>query len=433
MRPADSEHLYQRRAYVLAQTFFIKDNQQELILLAHKYDFDMLFFDQMVDFQQAVLVADEDDLLVVDLDVLYSLQTADGNRTLFLRDLFKQLPANRDYVYLQTEKQSGRFLLQQMLVESNCLAYAEKPIANDKLVDKLFNLFAQARRNMAGKVMLVGLQQVFDLAILQERRIQVIEHHELQSLQREVRRLQPDIVVISEAQYRRTESIVRILKRNLEADPNLEVMLLMESSDEALARRAVADGFDSLIMHKASDVLSRQLINRLGKIRLARDLISRDRATGLLNKIGFQQAASELIKQAEQAGKPLGLAVIDIDKFKTINDTWGHYFGDIVIKRLSLHLSSHMRAEDLLSRFGGEEFVMLFWDCELPDMIKRLDGMRIGFNALVFEVAPGQDKQFSFSGGAAAFPALRSENELFLHADAQLYKAKQAGRNRIVG
>ncbi|PHV11976.1 GGDEF domain-containing protein [Chitinimonas sp. BJB300] len=393
----------------------------------------MQFFDQMVEFQQAAIFASEEDLLVVDLDCLYSLQTADNNRTLFLRDLFKQLPSHRDYVYLQTEKQSGRFLLQQMLVESNCLAYAEKPIANDKLVDKLFNLLAQARRNMAGKIMLVGTPGLIDLEVMQERRIQVIEHDELQSLQREVKRVQPDIVVIAEQLYRRTESIVRILKRNLEADPSLEVLLLIDSTDDDLSRKAVMDGFDALMQRKASDILTRQLINRLGKIRLARDLISRDRATGLLNKIGFQQAASEVIKQAEVQGKPLGLAVIDIDKFKTINDTWGHYFGDIVIKRLSLHLSGYMGEEDLLSRFGGEEFVMLFWNCNMADMLKRLDKMREEFNALIFEAEPGLDKQFSFSGGAAAFPTFKTENELFLHADAQLYKAKQGGRNRIVG
>ncbi|MGQ5523817.1 GGDEF domain-containing protein [Chitinimonas sp. PSY-7] len=433
MKQSGTEYLYQRRAWVLAQTFFIEDNQQQLTLLAHKYDFDMQFFDQMIEFQQAVIVASEEDLLVVDLDCLYSLQTADNNRTLFLRDLFKQLPSHRDYVYLQTEKQSGRFLLQQMLVESNCLAYAEKPIANDKLVDKFFNLFAQARRNMAGKILVVGAPGVIDKEALQERRIQVIEHDELQSLQREVKRIQPDIVVIAEHLYRRTELIVRILKRNLEADPSLEVLLLVDSNDDELSRQAVMEGFDSLLQRRASDILTRQLINRLGKIRLSRDLISRDRATGLLNKIGFQQAASEVIKQAEAQGKQLGLAVIDIDKFKTINDTWGHYFGDIVIKRLSLHLSGYMGPEDLLSRFGGEEFVMLLWDCNMAEMLKRIDRMREEFNALVFEAEPGLDKQFSFSGGAAGYPAFKTENELFLHADAQLYKAKQGGRNRIVG
>jgi diguanylate cyclase (GGDEF)-like protein len=427
------DSLYPRKAYVLAQTFFIQDNQEELTLHAHKYDFDVLFFDQMVDFQQAVMVAEPDALFVVDLDVLSSLQKNDGNRTLFLRDLFAQLPQGRNYVYLQTEKQSSRFLLQQMLVESNCLAYADKPIANEKLVDKLFNLFVQSRQAVASTVLMLGDSTVFDREPLNARRINLVEHPDAHTLHRRAKDLMPDVVIISEKHYRQTEAILHILKRNLEADPSMEIILLLDKPDEALVRQAVGDGFDTILLGKADDILSQQLVNRLTKIRLNKDLISRDRATGLLNKVGFQQRAHEAIKRAEAEGKQLGLAIVDIDKFKTINDTWGHHFGDIVIKRLSLTLNAAMGEHDLLSRFGGEEFVMLLWDTSPEATLKRVEAMREAFGALRFEVTPGDFRHFSFSGGAAFTPTHTTENALFLHADAMLYKAKQAGRNRICG
>jgi diguanylate cyclase (GGDEF)-like protein len=429
----EDDALYPRKAYVLAQTFFIQDNQEELILHAHKYDFDVLFFDQMVDFQQAVMTADADALFVVDLDVLSSLQKNDGNRTLFLRDLFAQLPEGRDYVYLQTEKQSGRFLLQQMLVESNCLAYADKPIANEKLVDKLFNLFVQSRQTASSTVLMLGDISLFDSAPLRAKRIQLFAHHDAHTLHREAKRLMPDVIIIDEKHYRQTEAILHILKRNLEADPSMEIILLLDHPDEALVRRAVADGFDTILLGKSDDILSQQLINRLSKIRLNKDLISRDRATGLLNKIGFQQRAHEVIKRAEVEGKQLGLAIVDIDKFKTINDTWGHHFGDIVIKRLSLTLNAAMGEYDLLSRFGGEEFVMLVWNITPDAMLAKVNTLRETFGALRFEVAPGDFRHFSFSGGAAFTPQFTTENALFLHADAMLYQAKQSGRNRICG
>ncbi|MBV8659664.1 MAG: GGDEF domain-containing protein [Burkholderiales bacterium] len=431
MNLQDSDLLYPRKAYILAQTFFIQDNQEELALHAHKYDFDVLLFDQMVDFQQAVLSADDDALFVVDLDILSSLQKNDGNRTLFLRDLFAQLPANRRYVYLQTEKQSGRFLLQQMLVESNCLAYADKPIANEKLVEKLFNLFAQSRRDMVSQVLILGSAKAFDQQMLADRQIRMVEHAEAHTLHKEARRIQPDMIIIPEKQYRQTESLVQILKRNMESDPSIEIVLLLQSTDTVLARRAVADGFDQLLLEKESDILSQQLINRLRKHQLTKDLISRDRATGLLNKIGFQIRAHDAIMRATTEGVQLGLAIVDIDKFKTINDTWGHYFGDIVIKRLSLTLQSHMNEHDLLSRFGGEEFVMLLWNTDEDSLLKRLNAMKNAFGALPFEVEPGEIRHFSFSGGAAFTPDFNTENTLFLQADAMLYKAKQGGRNRV--
>ncbi|GAB3250416.1 GGDEF domain-containing protein [Chitinimonas naiadis] len=428
---ADTASLYKRKVLFLAQKFFIKDNQGELLLCAHKYDFDIRFFDQMAEFVEAAMQSGQEDLFVVDLDVLYNMQF-DSNRTMFLGDLLQGLPAQHHYVYLQTEKQSGRFLLQKMLVEHRCLAYADKPIANDVLVDKLFNLFAQRKQDETSRVLYLGDQIAFDTTLLKTHHVELMHHPDVQTLHLLVKQTQPAVVIIEDKHYLRTEVIVRVLKRNMEVDPSLEIIMLQNKPDPALARRAIEGGFDEIMLFKDVDVLTHQLLNRVSKIRVNKDLISKDRATGLLNKIGFQFRAQEQIKRAALAGVPMSLAVIDIDKFKTINDTWGHYFGDIVIKRLSLLLGSHMRPQDLLSRFGGEEFVMLFWDCPLAQSLERVDQMRKAFGEIVFAVAPGNNRQFAFSGGLAAYPEFKTENELFLHADAQLYEAKQSGRNRIV-
>ena len=237
--------------------------------------------------------------------------------------------------------------------------------------------------------------------------------------------------MIADAEYERTEAIVRVLKKNIEADPVREIMMLQRRVDVDLTRAALASGFDGIIPLISRELLTAQLVNRANKIRVSKDLIGKDRATGLLNKVGLQKKTQELICDAGREKRPLALGVVDIDKFKTINDTWGHYFGDIVIKRLSLTLSSHVGEHDLLSRFGGEEFVIVFWDCALEEGARRLDAMRLAFGAIPFEVTPGTVRHFSFSGGVAAYPEYKTGNELFLRADAMLYEAKQAGRNQI--
>ena len=84
-----------------------------------------------------------------------------------------------------------------------------------------------------------------------------------------------------------------------------------------------------------------------------------------------------------------------------------------------------------MSRYGGEEFVMLFWNSDHDQIIAKLNEMREGFNAIEFEIAPGQFKQFSISGGVSFYPKCKTENALFLQADAALYKAKTGGRNQI--
>lgn len=425
--------LYKNKVMLLSQTFFIKDNQAELLLCAHKYDFDILFFNEVQDFVMAVQSDPGHSLFVIDLDALHNMQSdmLDSRKTLMLGELLQRLPSEQSYVYLQTVRQGGRFLLQQRLVDSNCLAYAEKPIANDVLVDKLFNLFVQKKRGDLVRLIHLGESAGLDEAALLERRVEVIHHGDAQTLHLRVKELQPDIVLITDVEYERTEAIVRVLKRNIEADPVREIIMLQRRFDVPLTRRALDSGFDEIVQMTDPDVLAGQLINRANKIRVNKDLIGKDRATGLLNKIGLQKKAQELIRRAAREERPLAFGVIDIDKFKTINDTWGHYFGDIVIKRLSLTLAPHIGENDLLSRFGGEEFVVVFWDCTLEQGWQRLDAMRQSFGAIPFEVKPGDQRRFSFSGGMAAYPEYKSENELFLRADAMLYEAKQSGRNRI--
>ena len=425
--------LYKNHVMLLSQTFFIKDNQAELLLCAHKYDFEIIFFDEVQDFVMAVENDIGNSLFVIDLDALHNMQSdmLDARKTLQLGELLQRLPGGQSYVYLQTVRQGGRFLLQQRLVDSNCLAYAEKPIANDVLVDKLFTLFVQKKRGDLVRVMYLGEPMGLDEDFLLHSRIEVLHHADAQTLHLRVKELQPDIVLITDAEYERTEAIVRVLKKNIEADPVREITMLQRLPDAALMRRALASGFDEILLVTDADVLSSQLVNRANKIRVNKDLIGKDRATGLLNKIGLQKKAQELIRQAAREEKPLAFGVVDIDKFKTINDTWGHYFGDIVIKRLSLTLAPHIGERDLLSRFGGEEFVVLFWDCTLEQGWERLDAMRQAFGAIAFETGKGETRHFAFSGGMAAYPQYKSENELFLRADAMLYEAKQNGRNQI--
>ena len=425
--------LYKNNVMLLSQTFFIKDNQAELLLCAHKYDFDIFFFNEVQDFVMAAQNDDGGSLFVIDLDALHNMQADmhDTRKTLMLGELLQRLPSEHSYVYLQTVRQGGRFLLQQRLVDSNCLAYAEKPIANDVLVDKLFTLFVQRKRGDLVRLIYLGEPAGLDEAALLERRVEMIHHTDAQTLHLRVKELQPDIVLITDVEYERTEAIVRVLKKNIEADPVREITMLQRKPDAALSRRALASGFDEIVHMTDTDVLAAQLVNRANKIRVNKDLIGKDRATGLLNKIGLQKKAQELIRQAAREGRPLAFGVVDIDKFKTINDTWGHYFGDIVIKRLSLTLAPHVGERDLLSRFGGEEFVVVFWDCTLEQGWQRLDAMRKTFGAIPFEVKPGDQRHFSFSGGIAAYPEYKSENELFLRADAMLYEAKQGGRNQI--
>ncbi|CAH1661606.1 GGDEF domain-containing protein [Hyphomicrobiales bacterium] len=154
----------------------------------------------------------------------------------------------------------------------------------------------------------------------------------------------------------------------------------------------------------------------------------RDPLTGLSNRLGLENA---LAQQSGSFTQPYSVMVIDIDDFKRINDIHGHNFGDAVIKRCGETIAKSLRANDLVARFGGEEFVAVLPQVSLDQARILCERVRA---AIEREVVRGDDVavQFTVSIGLSQFTAHpRSFSELIVDADKQLYRAKAAGKNRV--
>lgn len=173
-----------------------------------------------------------------------------------------------------------------------------------------------------------------------------------------------------------------------------------------------------------------QLERRLGLEELARDLDYRaatDPLTGLFNRRKFDRSLAVEILRAQRYGTPLSLILFDIDRFKSVNDKHGHQAGDAVLVELSRYGAAHIRASDILARWGGEEFVIL---CPGIDgaMACHLAGhLREGFNALNH---PGVGT-VTCSFGVVEFDPSDSAQSVMARADAALYRAKAKGRDRV--
>jgi diguanylate cyclase (GGDEF)-like protein len=174
------------------------------------------------------------------------------------------------------------------------------------------------------------------------------------------------------------------------------------------------------------DVLEEQLHNQL--VQNA----TRDALTGAYNKSVFQEFVTKELNAARRHKLGLTVALVDIDHFKQVNDTWGHLIGDIVLSEVSRALHAVLRSEDVLGRFGGEEFAVLLRQCEVSQALHVLDRARQKVEALRI---PFKDKHITvtISAGVATFDpdAHRSQEDLLGAADQALYKAKRGGRNRV--
>jgi len=165
------------------------------------------------------------------------------------------------------------------------------------------------------------------------------------------------------------------------------------------------------------------------------DMSHRDPLTQIFNRRYFSEQ-SKKIKSFSQRNDniPFSLVTLDIDKFKNINDTYGHLVGDEVIIRVAHIIEAEVRTSDIVARFGGEEFVMLLQDCDLDNAYKVAEKVRQDIEKTSIIVHIDTEVKFTVSIGVAQFNQEDNNNiELTLsRADEALYKAKNIGRNKTV-
>jgi diguanylate cyclase (GGDEF)-like protein/PAS domain S-box-containing protein len=153
-----------------------------------------------------------------------------------------------------------------------------------------------------------------------------------------------------------------------------------------------------------------------------------DALTGLQNHGALMQRLKEEVQRARRYELPLSVAMLDVDYFKTYNDSFGHPAGDEVLRGLSKILQKHARPSDFSARYGGEEFVVILGNTDLPGALAHAERIR---QAIEDAAWPGRKITVSI-GVASLSETLSDDNALLSAADDAMYKAKRAGRNRVM-
>lgn len=173
------------------------------------------------------------------------------------------------------------------------------------------------------------------------------------------------------------------------------------------------------------------VIVRAERMKIIRSLMVRDSMTGLFNHTATKEHLDTAIAHAQRKQEEVCFAMIDVDKFKGVNDTYGHPIGDRVLIALARLISQRVRKTDTVGRFGGEEFAVILPGCTLAEAVKLLDEVRESFSAVSFQA---KDETFSctFSCGVAPLSLFGDAAALNAGADEALYAAKDGGRNMVV-
>ncbi len=233
--------------------------------------------------------------------------------------------------------------------------------------------------------------------------------------------------------------------RSLDRTRNIPILAITEPDNNARMVRGLEIGVNDylvrpidkneLLARARSQLRKRRYTERLrDNVQMSIEMAITDALTGLFNRRYLESHLASLIEQAISRGKPLSALVVDIDYFKSVNDTHGHHAGDDVLREFALRIKRSIRGIDLACRYGGEEFVIVMPETDLAVAAMVAERLRRRIAADAFAIEQGaRSIPVTISVGIAALRAKDdSAAALLKRADDALYRAKRDGRNRVV-
>jgi diguanylate cyclase (GGDEF)-like protein len=205
-------------------------------------------------------------------------------------------------------------------------------------------------------------------------------------------------------------------------------------ANEQLAHLAVREHVASTQAAIRTEMAEREKRDLEFKNRQLEHLALRDPLTNAFNRSYFDNALEKEIDRGRRTGRPVGIVFSDIDRFKQLNDSYGHPFGDVVLQRVAAKFTAVSRSSDVVSRYGGEEFVVLVAEPTEKGLEKLAERLRVSVEAEEF-LFEGRRVPVTVSLGAALAVPRRNERELagrlLEAADTAMYESKHAGRNQV--
>jgi len=329
---------------------------------------------------------------------------------------------------------SPSFYSRLQAVQLGSIAFFAKPINTSALLDKLDNIIHANIMSEPAKVLVIDdsktISEFLNKTLTKAGMVVHVERTPEEGLNI-IQSFNPDLILMD--MYMPVcngEDLCRII-RQYESFTTIPIVFLSSETDVQKQLEAMKIGADDFLTKGIdSGHLITSITTRIKRHRILNSFMIRDSLTGLLNHTASKKQLDSMLAKAQKLHIPLCFAMIDIDHFKKVNDTYGHPTGDKVIKSLSRLLQKRLRRTDSVGRYGGEEFAVVLWDTDAINAKKIIDEIREHFSQIehVYE-----DKTFctTFSSGVAEFPNFKDTTSISNAADKALYVSKRNGRNQV--
>jgi diguanylate cyclase (GGDEF)-like protein len=319
-------------------------------------------------------------------------------------------------------------------VRANGLAYFTKPVLISSLIDALDKMSDKVE-DKPYRVLIVDdskIQSQHAALTLQQAGMKTKEVNDPLHLLNTLSEFSPDLILMDLYMPNCTGIELSQVIRQMENFVGTPIVFLSSEDDLGKKLGALSLGGDDFLTKpiKPWHLIS-AISSRAQRARLIRKLAETDGLTGLLNHSKSKECLKNELSRAKRDNTPLSFAMLDLDLFKKVNDTYGHPVGDRVLKNIANMFKQRLRKYDIVGRYGGEEFIMILPNTDAEAAKKIIDVIRVRFSELVHY--SDEDEFFcTFSCGIASFPQFSNAKEISDEADKALYQAKQAGRNQVI-
>jgi diguanylate cyclase (GGDEF)-like protein len=409
--------------------FVVEDEQElaeELKVQLGYFGYDVSVFNTLEEFRLALRKTSE---VVVLMDITFPDDRLGGAKLMIEIQRERDVPI--PVIFLSGHEE---FEPRLEAARAGGIAYLSKPVDIGNLIDKLDNL-TSTKLQVPYRVMIVDdsvALTAYHTAVLEQAGMVAKAVNNPFNVIEELLEFTPDLILIDLYMPECNGTDLAKVIRQLDAFVSIPIVFLSAESDMDKQLFAMGLGGDDFLtkpiqpQHLISSVTS-----RIRRSLMLRSFMVRDSLTGLLNHTAIKDMLHGEMAGAVRQKKPLSFAMIDIDHFKKINDSYGHPVGDRVIKSLSRLLKQRLRSSDLVGRYGGEEFAVVMIDADMATAMKVLDTIRDDFSRLR-HLADENEFSVTFSCGISDIAQFPDATRLSDAADKALYKAKHAGRNQVM-
>jgi diguanylate cyclase (GGDEF)-like protein len=387
--------------------------------------YSILEFKDLASLKETVVEGEDVVAMIVDVE---QMDRADINRLVRIRK-------NQQFTMpLICVAQGSDLITRLKAVRSGASAFLPKPVEMFQLT-KLLGQDSEAGADASYRILIIddtaSLAEYYSLILQQAGMITHLITNPLKVMEI-LSEFQPDLLLMD---IYMPECSGLELAAVLRQDPlytGLPIIFLSTEDDKLKQLAAMSLGGDDFLTKPVQPQhLVAAVRARAKRAGILSSYMIRDSLTQLLNHNTIVQDLENELTRAAKHSQPLSFIIIDIDHFKDINDTYGHLMGDYVLRKLSELLLSHSRKTDMVGRYGGEEFALVFPGMNAEQSIKTCNDIREQFAKLQFK-SGGEEFFVTFSAGIASFPQVSETEKVIAAADKALYKAKHFGRNRVV-